>query len=242
MIVSLLKGGLGNMMFQIAAGSSIAKENNEEFAYTYEGWNCCTNYSIDGYPETIFKNIRKLDSKPSNFNPRLFVEQGMLHQHIPRHPDLLLDGYFQTEEYFENNAEYIRNIFDVPTFEEYEGYTFIHVRRGDYLKYSDVHTLMSDEYYNEALSLLNPSKVVVLSDDKEWTKAHTIFSRYKIPETKSDLEDLSIMKSCESAIIANSTFGWWGAWLSGSNRVIAPNKWFGNDTQINIIPNRWKKI
>jgi hypothetical protein len=242
MIVSLLKGGLGNMMFQISAGASIAKELGVDFSYTYEGWNCCTQYKIDEYPETIFKNIRKIDSPPRGWNPIYFRENGLLYQPIPRSTELVLDGYFQTEEHFKANDDYIRNLFDVPIIEEYKDYTFIHIRRGDYLKYSDVHSLMSDAYYTEALRLIIPDKVVILTDDKEWARQHPIFSRYKIPETKIDLEDLSIMKSCNSAIIANSTFGWWGAWLSNAKTVIAPKGWFGNSTPIDIVPSRWLQI
>jgi len=32
---------------------------------------------------------------------------------------------------------------------------------------------------------------------------------------------------CSGHIIANSSFSWWGAWLSNSEKVIAPQKWFG---------------
>ena len=35
------------------------------------------------------------------------------------------------------------------------------------------------------------------------------------------------MTLCSHHIIANSSFSWWGAWLSGSKHVIAPSKWFG---------------
>jgi hypothetical protein len=53
---------------------------------------------------------------------------------------------------------------------------------------------------------------------------------------------------CSHHIIANSSFSWWGAWLSGSNNVIAPSRWFGdngytaNHNTEDIIPDRWTKI
>ena len=37
------------------------------------------------------------------------------------------------------------------------------------------------------------------------------------------------MTLCQHHIIANSSFSWWGAWLSGSDDVVAPSKWFGED-------------
>ena len=56
------------------------------------------------------------------------------------------------------------------------------------------------------------------------------------------------MTLCSDYIIANSSFSWWGAWLS-SNRdkiVISPSKWFGpNNSHLDtkdLIPNSWKII
>jgi uncharacterized protein YfkK (UPF0435 family) len=49
-----------------------------------------------------------------------------------------------------------------------------------------------------------------------------------IDDNKTDeLADLWLMSRCRHAIIANSSFSWWGAWLGGNevNRfVIAPAK------------------
>lgn len=237
MIVSLLKGGLGNMMFQIAAGASLAKKNETEFGYSYLNWHCCTEYTIDYYPSTIFSKINKVDYITQN---SIFRESGMIYQSLPNVKDLLLDGYFQTEKYFDN--ELIEDIFDVPIYEKYKGYTFIHIRRGDYVKYSNVHPLLSDEYYKKGLDILKPDKIIVLSDDKDWIKNHDIFKKFEVSDSLSDIDDLSIMKSCDSGIIANSTFSWWGAWLSQSNSIIAPKNWFANATPIEIIPERWISI
>ena len=38
---------------------------------------------------------------------------------------------------------------------------------------------------------------------------------------------MCLMSLCKSHIIANSSFSWWGAWLSNSRDVVAPSTWFG---------------
>ena len=39
-----------------------------------------------------------------------------------------------------------------------------------------------------------------------------------------------MMRLCSDFIIANSSFSWWGAWMSTNQnkKVIAPKQWFGN--------------
>jgi hypothetical protein len=157
----------------------------------------------------------------------------------------LLLYFFQSEKYFD--VEIVKNLFDIPRNEEYKDYTFLHIRRGDYVKYQDVHNLLSEDYYENALDIIKPKNVVVLTDDVEWSKSHILFKYFKISNSKTDIEDLSIMVSCESAIIANSTFSWWGAWLNENPRkkVIGPLKWFGSAIQHNtgdILPENWIKI
>jgi hypothetical protein len=53
------------------------------------------------------------------------------------------------------------------------------------------------------------------------------------------------MSLCTDAIIANSSFSWWGAWLidNPEKKVIAPKKWFGKQYDHyhmdDLIPETW---
>ena len=52
------------------------------------------------------------------------------------------------------------------------------------------------------------------------------------------------MSNCKYFIIANSSFSWWGAWLSiyKNKIVITPKKWFKNRDSGDIVPESWVKI
>ena len=55
-----------------------------------------------------------------------------------------------------------------------------------------------------------------------------------IAEGNSGYVDMCLMTLCSGHIIANSSFSWWGAWLSDSKQVIAPSQWFTGSNNDNI--------
>jgi TFIIF-interacting CTD phosphatase-like protein len=88
---------------------------------------------------------------------------------------------------------------------------------------------------------------VIFSDDIQYCKNN--FSNIKNVSFIEDKDyiELLLMSKMDGAIIANSTFSWWGAWLnSNPNKiVIAPKKWFGDRCDLNesdIIPSNWIRL
>ena len=71
-----------------------------------------------------------------------------------------------------------------------------------------------------------------------------------VSENEDNRVDLCLMSLCDDFIIANSSYSWWGAWLSSNKKkkVIAPADWFGSkgytkDHNIeDLIPSTWTKI
>lgn len=129
----------------------------------------------------------------------------------------------------------------------------IHVRRGDYL-ISNNHSVLGIDYYINAIELIESNVICpnffIFSDDIEWAKINlnlknnsSIFISTK--GSDGDIVDLAIMKNCTHHIIANSTYSWWGAWLSWrilKGIVVAPKEWPSRDDSSDICPAEWRRI
>lgn len=269
MIYCDLKGGLGNMMFQIAACLSLAKDKDTEAIFPNlkihlhylneeKEYNPNMNYSHEYLSLNIFKNLKsikkdnsiKIYSFPFNYK-NIKLESS----------DAIIDGFFQTEKYFKNNEKLIRESFKIDEFildkinEKYKNIleikntTSIHIRRGDYLKFKNHHTSLSLDYFRNAIDLTknDTSKYIIFSDDIEWCKTKFQGNKFVFIENEKDYIELYLMSLCKNNIISNSSFSWWGAWLNlNENKIIiSPKQWFGElikEDDSDIIPENWKRI
>jgi len=183
-------------------------------------------------------------------------------------PDkVYLEGYWQSERYFTDCAEVIRREFTVkqPLLGRNReladaiasvNAVSLHVRRGDYVTDATtnaVHGICVADYYRKAEEIIaraveNPV-FFLFSDDTEWVAANLAL-RYPVVHVdhNGDVphEDLRLMSLCDHHIIANSSFSWWGAWLSANpaKTVIAPERWFNDPTidTSDLIPLSWLRI
>jgi glycosyl transferase family 11 len=178
-----------------------------------------------------------------------------------------IDGYWQSEKYFRDSGEYVKEDFTPvkPLSDKSNRLkkeiqsnqsVSIHVRRSDYLKPQNIYKyhICSENYYYDAMEIIsrkisNP-KFYIFSDEPGWFKEHikTKFSVEYIEHNTgdSDYEDLCLMTYCKHNIIANSSFSWWGAWLSKNvnSIVVAPKNWFTDKQKKtkDLLPQSWIKI
>ena len=89
---------------------------------------------------------------------------------------------------------------------------------------------------------------LVFSDAIDWCKRQFVGDKFFFIEEPNEVLSLHLISFYRNNIIANSTFGWWGAWLNENSdkTVIAPSRWFGDgyadlDTK-DIIPEQRLKI
>ena len=179
-----------------------------------------------------------------------------------------LDGYWQTEKYFPDVREILRQEFQVKYWQDSKSESLsdlisstnsiaIHIRRGDYAAnsaYHYIHGLCSLDYYHQStewmISKVSNPHFFVFSDEPQWAKENL---KLGFPLTIVDhnggdrsYEDLRLMSQCKHQIIANSSFSWWAAWLNNhpQKSVIAPLKWFNNvsvDAR-DLIPTSWLRL
>lgn len=243
------KGRLGNQLFQIASSLSISLNNGRFFGiYKWE------------YEKHFTGTFIKI---PEMRKPGTEIKEPAFHYNkieLPKEGSYDLNGYFQSYKYFENCEKIIREQFEFT--DELQNKCrgnlpangrkniAIHVRRGDYVG-NPSHYNLSIRYYLNALEAFGnwqECNLVFFSDDIEYAKFHFGCLPNLHFMTGSEIEDLCTMTLCDHFIIANSSFSWWGAYLSKSESkiVIRPQEHFaGNQLKHDIkdlYPQEWKVV
>jgi len=260
MITPRLKGGLGNQMFQIAAAYGTAKQHDTQMAIDLS----ITHHSGQGHPhkkydDNLYKNIPRFEFKGTEFD--LYNEPKFSHSPIPepaKDKHLIIDGYFQSELYFDKCKDDIRELFTIPDdiqsgvkeklekiknhFNK-ESAVCVHVRRGEYLMLPNIHPVQTLDYYKRGMDQydIDNTVFIVISDDMKWCEQnlniHTTafcntgydYDTQPVASDLGELFDMHLASQCDGNIISNSSFGWWGAWLNNISKVVSPATWFGPD-------------
>jgi hypothetical protein len=240
MISTNHRGGIGNVMFKLAAVISTAIDNNVDYVFSKEFIRPGIDPDYRHYETNLLRNVtfqNYLENKWEIYNEPYFHYAPIIYT---PNTNLRIDGYFQNEKYFENNKQTIIDLFKptdehkqqiLEAYPDINEYVSIHVRRGDYLNSPNHHPQMTEDFFKKSVETLGIDKTyIILSDDMEGCKNLFDFIPNKYFLTSGvDWMDMYIMSMCGDNIICNSTFSWWGAYLNENKnkKVIAPTKWFG---------------
>lgn len=220
-------------------------------------------YSLGNRAENFFERLRR---KFFTKKTHVIEYDSKFHaEHLTDMRDLYLDGYWQNPLYWEGYETELKKqfTFALPLNEKSQQLSeqlktlndrtcAIHVRRGDYLNHKNLF-VCDKPYFENAISKMlelvpQIQTFVIFSDDIEWCRKNIdTHEKEKIfvdwNSGKDSWQDIALMTNCTNAIIPNSSFSFWGAWLNKNPDavIVCPAIWSTGGAK-DIIPDKWKTV
>jgi hypothetical protein len=269
MIILIVKGGLGNQLFQLSFADYLSKKYNkkllidDKYLLYNRISNTKRNYSLDLIFTKKHKKINIFLSLIVNIYTRIFSKFKLNLENINIIDDsfqnfdiinknsiLILSGYFQG---FINqktiNTSFISSFSLVEyktKFKNSRNKVCVHIRRGDYLKYSNIYHNQELLYFMKSINYINKycngHIFLFFTDDTSWVIENFKIDNitYFIASTDNDVSDFLEMSNCQNFIISNSTFSYWAANFSKNNNkiVVYPNLWYTDTVKNNLVKDK----
>jgi hypothetical protein len=224
-------GRLGNSLFQIASITGIADKLNT--SAVFPKW----RYEY-AFKNPLPKTNALINTTPI-LEPNFTYDEAFINSLKPDEINNL-HGWFQTEKYWSHCKEKVLEQFEFSdTIINKVSFRFktalagknvaISIRRGDFVNNPNYFQLLISYYLNAYYTHFKGYNAIIFSDDIEYCKTHFKAIPGIYYADLSDIEQLCLMSLCDNHIISNSTFSWWGAYLSFSQKVIRPEKNFAGD-------------
>jgi len=255
-IISKIRGGLGNQLFEWAAGYALSRFHDAEFKVDLEVYarNKARDFELRSLGLRINEaselEVTRLQNTHFYRQPHYHFDTGF----YGLSDDTYLRGYFCSHRYFDFARDEVRQLLwqalcsrDINTEQQARLDVInncqsisLHIRRGDYVSnagYNEFFGTCSIEYYQRAVHRITGSnrkaefKVFVFSDDLNWCRDHLLLDQEMVfVDVNSDRDgfyDMMFMARCHHNVIANSTYSWWAAWLNE------------NPDKIVVAPEQW---
>ena len=253
-------GDLGNQMFQYSFLRCHAEKNSLSWEF-YDHW--VNNFKYNEAFKDIFKLFNLASKNIDATRPIETISIADTFQEIKPQDNIIYKGWFQSEKYFKNNKDNIKNWFtprqeflnDANSYIKkfttnncsIDEICAIHYRGTSYRRLGwDIPYEWYERAINEILSIKDIKKFIIFTDDvphctKLWGKKYEIINNNR-------LLDYSILFQFKNFIISPSSFSFWPAWLQGEI-VIAPQFWFGHSEKtwkptpdIRVEDKKWRYI
>lgn len=222
-----LSSGFGNRLFQIAAAASYAQCHDRKLVFVDRFIDVSVH---DVNAMRYMKHILEIPTVRVTEDPVMIVETQLGKDYDANL--VVLDGYFQVPTYVMALKPYFQRFLDSMP-KESLGTTFVHVRLGDY-----DHSLFNamylnlENYYLKAMK--GPGPYEIISNEPEKAEKRLKLSNvfYSVLPLMNMAKTFERFIMSSHAIIANSTFSYWGATLM---------KWRDPDATI-IMPSPWNRL
>ncbi len=243
------KGGLGNQLFQYGLYKYFESKNYKVYADLsfYRNQIKYKKISVRKfYLNKILKKKLNIIKKPNkSFQSTLtqrfekfFIKLIKSNLNIPF---ISWEGYWQDIFFakYVKKKDFKKSLFrrlkNVP-----KKYYILHYRSGDF-NYSETLIVLDHSYYKKALKNFNKFPIIAFTDDnKNFKKIHKqINSTGKMIELKktNTIDTFKMIINSNGGICSNSTFSWWGSFLSDEKKWVYPNIWL---KRINTLDNNLK--
>lgn len=238
-LVIIILGGLGNQLFQLATAMAHCLRNDMNLLLCENLQNVRHFYWNTLLPAFESRLITALPDFPR------YNDMGMAYLPLHVQGNCIVKGYFQSSKHFPMYKTSLRGLFSFPkdiakNLKEKYGdilnarSVVVHARRGDYVPLAPFHGLLPVTYYEKATQIIKESEpdpiFILISDDMDFWKSSSMFKDVScVYLNESDIISFYVLMNASYIIMANSTFSWWGAYLSHAKKVIAPAMWFGPD-------------
>lgn len=221
----------------------------------------------------IYENEKKCAGILSLFNLYIFSNGYYKFKYRKVFKNSLLLGFFESPEFFWPVKEELKKEFSLKDLEsneiikeflndfEPEKAICVGIRKGDFTTSSnkDFCDICCPDYYVSGVNLIKQKiaekdgekidKIYVFTDDLYWARENVRFSE-KVEYVTSSIEGkikpwemLQAMRYFKYYVIPNSSFFWWGQFLSeyDSPLVVAPNRWRGSYADLfkDIYQDNW---
>lgn len=197
--------------------------------------------SLKKYSRQIQINKSKRFVKFLNYFGIYCLREGYTPMKIYKRKKQFISGNFECKHFFDEIRPYLLRELtpkkevmaqNKSLFKEILGSesVCVSVRRGDFFsqKYAKSFAVCSEEYYLKArdkiCELIEKPKFFCFSDDIDWCRNVLFQGRDDIIFVSQDMpvyETLRLMYSCKHFIVSNSTFSWWGQYLSRNDKKLS---------------------
>lgn len=252
-VAALYRGGLGNQLFSAGTTIKYALDNG-----LTPGWSRdhVGKYSFETDMVTYFDSLIKLPEVKLT-NPEVIKDRHLTTFQLPqpKKKHVLLEGYFiqkchvpppnVMKLYLNGFGTGVDSLKSTPPGDKAFA---VHVRRGDFLTAFPHETERMERYtqmaIDEALKREPEASFVFFSDDFEYvSNKYAHIPRSSFLPTGDNIKDLQYMASFQNHIISNSTWAWWGAYLSeGNGLTFAPYPWFFDRPNCDLYLDHWVRI
>lgn len=252
----------GNQLFQVAAALSLAIDNDAQAVFPQ-----LVKRKNAGFPKNYREVFFRLDVSNPAMKKGFYYKQPHYHyEPITYKPNIILNGYFQSEKFFKHNRDAILPLFDPHEhIAAYLDEKYGNLLNGDAMTVG-VHLrsyliekrgiqrnfpTYNAEYYEKAMNEFpDDALFLVCSNDMKTAKKvlKGIPKNIVFIEGNDYLQDFYLLSMCDHQIIGNSSFSWWAAYLNKNpeKQVIRPPYYFRpgvlrNDEK-DLFPEEWETI